>query len=114
MAKKTRKGPNKSQLVRDYMDSHPELGPTEIAAAVSKERSIEVKPQFVSMIKLNLKKKAAGGKSLKSVGRPKVVKQNASGSVSIDLLRAAKKFVAQMGGVGNAKAAVDILAELQG
>jgi hypothetical protein len=111
MGKKMRKnGPNKSELVRQYMNEHPNEGPTAVADAVSKAHGIEVKPQFVSMIKLNLKNKSGSAKG-KPGRTPKAAKMG-DANVSIELLRAAKKFVAQMGGVSQAKAAVDILAEL--
>jgi hypothetical protein len=121
MGKMMRKnGPNKSELVRQYMQDHPEEGPTKIADAVSALHGIEVKPQFVSMIKLNLKNKAAKGESGVKRGRkpgrrPKAesaVAVGAGAPITLESLKAAKKFILQMGSAASAKAAVDLLAGL--
>ena len=118
MAKKgAKEGPNKSQLIRDYMNENPNEGPKAVAEAMQKLHGVSVTAQFVSTVKANAKRAGGSGKKPGRRGRKPGVKTAASapskaGGVSIESLKAAKKFIAQMGGSANAKAAVDLLAGL--
>jgi hypothetical protein len=112
MAKKARKdGPTTSQLIRDHLAAHPGDGPQAVAAALKSNHGREVTPQFVSTVKSNDKKrKRRRGRKARGPGRPAAAANDVK--LSMEALMAAKKFVAQMGGVGKAKSAVDTLARL--
>jgi hypothetical protein len=112
MAKKARKqGLNKSQLIRDYMAANPEAGPQAVSDALKAEHGIEVKPQFVSTIKSNDKRKG-GGNGIRRQSVRGTAAVAAAGGVSSGALLAAKKFVGQVGGVAEAKTALALLGEL--
>jgi len=63
MAKKTRRG-EKTAAVHDYMNSHPEAMPVEIAAGLKKQ-GITITESHVSNIKGKLKKAGNGKKAAK-------------------------------------------------
>jgi hypothetical protein len=113
MAKKARKGgPSASQLIREYVKDHPGEGPTAVANALNSQHGTKISAQFVSTVKSNAKKKGAGGgikKKGKRRGRPA---KATTGAISITRLLSARDFVREMGGVKEAKAAVDFLADL--
>lgn len=109
MAKrKGRKGPNKSQLIREYSEANPGEGPQAVAAALKASHGVTVTPTFVSTIKSNAKRKK--GKRGRKPGRAAAA--SGSSKVSMDVLLAAKQFARELGGVEKAKAAVDTLAKL--
>lgn len=108
MAKKRRgrkAGVNKSQIIRDYMGQHPKEGPSAVAAALNKREGWKITPAYVSTIKSNAKKKTPGKRGRKPGRR-------AAGSISEASLLQAKKLAEQLGGVTEAKAALDLLAKL--
>jgi len=120
MAKKVAaEGPNKSQLIRDYKAKDDDMGPKAIAAKLKSEHGIEVSAQFVSTV-LSQAKKRDGKKTRRGRGRPpgsgKAAKiattTKSSGGLSVELLLKAKKLAAELGGVEEAKAALDALARL--
>ena len=105
MAKREKKRRvNKSQAIRDYIDKNPGQGPTAVSAALKKQ-GINVSPAFVSTIKSGDKKRGV----VRPVGRPRL---DASRPVSIEALMQAKKLADEMGGVEEAKRALDALARL--
>ena len=116
MAKKSRKdGVNKSEEIRKYMVDNPTAGPQAVSDAMKTLHNIEVKPQFVSTVKSNDKRK--GKKKPGKRGRKPGVSAAAGvatsgGGISLESLRAVKAFIDKMGGLKKAKAAVDLLAEL--
>ena len=122
MAKKTSKRakPSKSAAIVEQVQQNPEAGNAEVAAAVNKQFGMDVTPAYVSTIKstkgltkgrkVSKKKSVSVAKSVKRVGRPKQV----SSDMSLSQLRHAKEFADQLGGVGEAKKALDALAGLQG
>lgn len=99
---------NKSEEVRNFLDSNPSAQPKEVSEALGK-KGIKVTPQAVSTIKFNAAKKA--GKKVGRRGRPKGTK-GANGTVQVDSLLRAKRFAEEMGGVSEAKQALDVLAKL--
>lgn len=105
MAKKAKSGPNKSSAIRDFKASNPTASPKEIAEALGKS-GIGVSAQFVSTVLSNAKKK--GGK----IGKrgPKPGRKAASGN--LEQLLTAKKLVEQLGGIDNARAAINVLSQL--
>src|SRR5580698_3070679 len=104
MAKKRAAGgPNKAQLIRDFMKDNPKAGPKVVAEAVNGQHNLKVSAQYVSTIKALDKK---GGK--KAMGRPKgttTAAAAAGGSDVISSLIQAKKLADAMGGVAKAKLA---------
>ena len=94
-------GPNKSEAIRNYKNSNPDAGPKAIAAALADD-GIVVTPAFVSTVLSNDKRKSGriGGRR----GR-----RPAGGEASLDSLIQAKKLAEQMGGIEQARAALDAL-----
>jgi hypothetical protein len=93
---------NKSQLIRDYKAKHPEAKPAEIVAGL---KAHKVKYALVS----NVLHKAKHGKAKKKRGR----KPSHNGHViNLQSLLAAKKLVAQLGGIEHAKSALSVLEKL--
>jgi hypothetical protein len=108
MAKRSAGGPNKSELIRNYKRSHDAAGPTEIAAALSKEGS-KVTPQFVSTVLSNDRRKGRKGRRQGAARRG----HRAAADPLMALVQA-KKLADQMGGVDKARAALDALARILG
>jgi hypothetical protein len=98
---------NKSQAIRDYAEAHPDAGPTEIAAALKKEK-IQVTSALVSTVKtVAKKKKGRGRKKAASGAKP------ASDKIALSSLIQAKKMAESLGGVEKAQTALAALAKLQ-
>jgi len=109
MSRKAKSGSNKSAAIRDYKAANPTAAPKEIAEALTKT-GLPVSPQFVSTVLSNAKKNGGKvGKRGRKPGRAVAVPLD-----NIQQLIQVKKFVDQMGGMGNAKAAVDALAQILG
>ena len=113
MAKKSRGGLNKSLEIRNYKAANPTASPKEIAEALSKT-GMSVSAQFVSTVLSNARKK--GGKVGKRGPKPgrKAAMAAAGGGASIENLIKAKKLVEQLGGVEQARSAINALAQLLG
>ncbi len=109
MAKKAaaKGGPNKSSAIRDYKAANPTASPKEIAEALGKS-GIVVSAQFVSTVLSNAKKK--GGK----IGKrgPKPGRKAGAVGGSLEQLLKAKKMAEDLGGIDNALAALNVLAQL--
>jgi hypothetical protein len=105
-------GVNKAQAVRDEFNKQGiTTAPKDVIAALTK-RGITVAPAQVSNIRTSLK----GGAKKRKVARRKAVGRKPaakSASVSVDALIAAKKLVDRMGGVDEARRALDVLAQLK-
>jgi hypothetical protein len=119
MAKKASKnGLNLSQLIREYVTANPDAGPTAVAEALNAQHGTKISAQFVSTIKSNSRRKGKGGgikRRGRKPGRPaaaSTARSGASDSLSTDDLKAAKRFILQLGGVQKAKNAVSILGDL--
>jgi hypothetical protein len=102
MAKKS--AVNKSQLIRDAMAAHPRKTPTEIAAVLKEEHGLKVKPQYISTIKGNMKKKRGRR------GRKRAAVSAVSNGFSA--VGAALEFIKAAGGLAEAKAALGTLEEI--
>jgi len=125
MAKKKTDGVNKSQTIRDYCAANPDAKPLEVAAAM-KAQGLDVNAQFVSTVKSNAKKSKKTGRRGRPAGasnkvaapkkqaakQPATKASSASGEVSLDALLNAKKLIAEMGGVENARNALTVLEQL--
>jgi hypothetical protein len=102
VARRAAGGPTKSELIRSYKKSHGGAGPTEIAAALSKDGS-KVSPQFVSTVLSNDRRKGRKRRRAK-----------AAGNDSVQTLVLAKKLADQMGGIDQARTALNALARILG
>ena len=130
MARKSSKeGPAKSTLIREYMAANPNASPKEVAAAVTAQ-GVECTSEYVSTIKAMDKAKQKAGKPKGKPGRPPgsgkkaaaaaaaeasaapVAEAAPTGALSLETLLAAKKLATALGGVANAKAALDVLSKL--
>jgi hypothetical protein len=111
--KASHNGASKSEAIRNYKNSHQDAGPTAIAAALTKEGT-KVTPAFVSTVLSNAKRKGrrkmGRRKMVRRGRRPAVVARRSSDPV--DRLIQAKKLAEQMGGVEQARAALDALARI--
>ena len=99
----------KTAAIRAAVKANPKKGPSEIADLMKAE-GWDVKPQNVSVVKSAMKK----GKKKKAAPAPEpdtapVVPKDA---VSVGLLVKAKKLVHELGGVKEAKNALNALAQL--
>ena len=110
---------NKSKAIRDFLEANPGATNRDVAAALAK---FGVTTNYVGTIKVNMKNKA--GKKVaakkKAVARKKTTvkrkapakKQQANDLVSISALQEAKVLAAKLGGVEQARAAIDAWASL--
>jgi len=110
MAKK-KSGVNKSQAIRDYVAANPTAKPNEVANALSKE-GVSVTPQFVSTVKSMSKRKKGAKKRPGRPGRKPGPRKASDKGVSVESLQQAKKMADSMGGVDEAKKALDVLSKL--
>ena len=95
---------NKSQLIRDYKAKHASAKPGEIVEAL---KAHKVSYALVSNV-LHRKKHGKGKK-----GRRKMAGASHNGAgLNLDSLLAAKKLVAQVGGIEHAKSALSVLEKL--
>lgn len=105
---------SKSELIRLTREDNPEAGPTEIAKMILEKHGVKVSPAMVSTV--SSLDKTRGGKPAHP-GRPANVKnktatrQNDSG-VSVEMLLKVKQMTQEVGGVENAKKALDALSQL--
>ena len=100
----------KTAAVKDALKANPKKGPKEIADLLQAQ-GLDVTPGYVSTIKTNMKgkKKAkAAAAPAPEAAAPAVPKD----AVSLGLLQKAKKLAAQLGGIKEAKAAIDALAQI--
>ena len=119
--KKTTRGgqPSKSAAIVDQVQQNPEAGNTEIAAALNTQYGWDVSPAYVSTIKSQKgltkrrsgSKKKAVAKTAKRVGRPKTA---TTSDLSLSQLQDAKRLSDDLGGIEQARKALDALAELRG
>lgn len=94
----------KTAAIKAALKANPKKGPSEIAELLKAE-GWDVKPQNVSVVKSAMKKAAPAAASDTAPVVPK-------DAVSVGLLVTAKKLVQELGGVKEAKNAVNALAQL--
>jgi len=113
MAKKAAAGPNKSAAIRDYKSKHAAAGPKEIAAALA-DGGVKVSAGFVSTVLSNDKRRGGKGrrKGGRRPGRPAAQKMGRGDALSKLVL--AKKMSDKFGGVEQARAALNALAQILG
>jgi len=112
MAKKAAAGPNKSAAIREYKSKHAAAGPKEIAAALA-DGGVKVSAGFVSTVLSNDKRRKGKGrkKSGRRMGRPP---KSSRGGDALSKLVLAKKMSDKFGGVEQARAALNALAQILG
>jgi hypothetical protein len=116
------KGMNKSQTIREAKKRNPTLKPKALSEVLKADYGLEVEPGYISTILSQAKK--LGGKTLGKRGRPAgsmhtgTTTENATSAntrgdeLTINGLLHAKKLIAEMGGVSEAKKAVDAMSKL--
>ncbi len=122
MARKTKSKINKSNAIREIKAAHPEAGPTEIASMIKSQFGVDVTPATVSTV-LSTDKKRNG--KVGRPGRPKGSKNNSTksnGKAAVGLnanqdtfiqnLIKAKQLVNDMGGISEARNALNALESL--
>lgn len=131
MARKRAGGSSKSDLIRSTSAENPTAGPTEVAKLIQTAHNIKVSPAMVSTVlsqdrtrggrpaKRGRPPKAAGAAAA-SRGKPgrkpaaAAASNGVSSGVSIETLVRIKKLADEMGGVGEAKRALDALTKILG
>lgn len=121
MAKKKAAGGNKSQAIRDYKATNPKAMPAEIAEKLT-EQGFKLNAGFVSTVLSNAKRKgkvsrrgrpkgSKNTKTVRAVGRSSKskAKSKSGEKVSFDSLVKAKQWVDEIGGIEEAKAAIEAL-----
>ena len=112
MAKKKSGGASKSDLIRTTSAENPTAGPTEIAKLIQTAHSIKVSPAMVSTVLSQ--DRSRGGKPAKRGRPPRAASRvsRGSGNLSIDVLVRIKKLADEMGGVAEARRALDALSQI--
>ena len=102
---------SKTAAIKQALIANPTKSPKEIAEMVT-EQGFETTANYVSGVKAKIggkkRKKAAPAAAAEAAAGPVVPKD----AVSIGLLQKAKKLAAQLGGIKEAKAAIDALAQI--
>jgi hypothetical protein len=104
MAKKAAaavEGLSKSEAIRTFKNENPDAGPKAISAALAAD-GMKVTPAFVSTVLSNDKRKSG------TIGRGRG-RRAGGGDSSVDNLIQAKKLAEQMGGIEQARAALNAL-----
>lgn len=109
---------NKSQAIRDFLTANPKAKPRQVVAAL-KEQGHDITAAYVSTIKsLDKKKNGKVGRRGRPAGSTKAAAAAAAQPVAagndnfLQSLLTAKKLAEQLGGIAQAKAAIDALAKL--
>jgi hypothetical protein len=122
MAKKagkstTQRESNKSEAIREYMSANPEAGPTSVAEALNQREGWKISAAYVSTIKNKVKENQGGGRRARRGRRVARAAMSGGGGgggggVNEQALLQAKKLAEQIGGIDQAKAALDLLGKL--
>jgi hypothetical protein len=104
VVKKTKRG-EKTAAVSEYLDAHPEAGPTEIVAALAKQH-IKITLAHVSVIKGKLNKAGTGKKVARPIPAPAppAVEKPATngGTITLEQVKkVAQKVKASRAGAGD-------------
>ena len=99
----------KTAAIKQALIANPTKSPKEIAEMVT-EQGFETTANYVSGVKAKFggKKKVKAAAAPEASAAPAVPKD----AISIGLLQKAKKLAAQLGGIKEAKAAIDALAQI--
>lgn len=116
MAKKKSGGASKSDLIRTTSAENPTAGPTEVAKIIQTAHGIKVSPAMVSTVLSQ--DRSRGGKPARRGRPPKAGRapgrksSSTGGTLSIDALVRIKKLADEMGGVAEARRALDALSQI--
>ncbi len=102
---------SKTAAIKACLAANPKKGPKEIAELL-KADGWDVKPQNISVVKSALKAKKKEKKASAPAPEAKAGPVVPKDAVSVGLLVKAKKLVKELGGVAEAKAALNALAQL--
>ena len=112
MARKQNDSSSKSQAIRDYLSEHPDAGPKEILTSL-KQNGIGVSSALIVAVKRKVRN--AGNTDGQKVRSPAATPPSHTASMAslsaADLLQA-KKLVNSLGGLENAKRALQLLEQL--
>lgn len=111
MAKK-RTGKSKSQHIRDYLQEKPDATPNQIVDAL-KAKGITASVGLASNVKYTSGYRSKGGRKRKRVLRRKPGRRAAGTQLTVQQLVEVKKLAGQLGGIEQARNALDALATLQ-
>jgi len=100
----TKAAVNKSQAIRDAVAAHPEKSNIQISELL-KTQGLKVKPQYISTIKGNAKKKRRG----KRAGKKTMARAGGNGFAGVG---PALEFIKASGGLEAAKAALSTIEEI--
>jgi hypothetical protein len=117
--RRSKNGVNVSAAIRDYLQSNPDVGPTEAAKAISEQIGKTISPTYVSNIKSISKGKGSAGRP-KRRGRRRGRKPGvavsrmttsvgANGNVDLVVLESMKQIVSRVG-ASTARRLIDLLA----
>ena len=107
MAKKRANGANKSELIRQAMDAGI-VSPRDISAYLKDNHGIEATPAYVSTIKSNMKRKTGATSKVKGTRVRK-----AAAKMSDNGLTSGIEFIRAVGGLENARKALDLIEEIK-
>jgi hypothetical protein len=120
--RRSKNGVNVSAAIRDYLQGHPDVGPTEAAKAISEQIGQTVSPTYVSNIKSVSKGKGpASAGPTKRRGRRRRARRTvaamsraaapaaSNGNVDLVTLESIKQIVSEVG-ADTAKRLIDLLA----
>src|SRR5262245_24459863 len=99
MARKRKRKVNVSKAIRDYIKANPSVGPTEAAAAITKQVGKTVSPTYVSNVKsISKDKQPKNGRRGRKPGQSAVaVPAHKNGSVDMVTIAAMKELVGRVG-----------------
>jgi hypothetical protein len=106
---------NKSAAIRDFLESHSDTSPKEVAETLKAKHRVNISAQLVSNIKHNMNAKPGKpGKRGPKPGKRRGRKPGTAGVAKFSMqdLLAAKQLVAQLGSVEAASSALKALAML--
>ena len=117
---RTEKKVSKSELIRSTKASHPDAGPTELSAILKSTYGVDVKPAMISTVlsqdRVRGDEPARRGRPPKDAAKKAEVAAmrpaSTAGSIKIENLVQAKILAEKMGGIGEAKAALDALSKI--
>jgi hypothetical protein len=101
----------KTQTVRQALSDNPQKSSKEIADLLQTQ-GLDVTAGYVSTIKTNMKGKKKKAKAAAAPAPEAAAPAVPKDAISIGLLQKAKKLAAQLGGIKEAKAAIDALAQI--
>lgn len=106
---KARAHVNKSQMIRDMLQAHPEMSPSQIAGEL-KKKGLDLSAQYVSTIKSNSKAKKPGKRPvMKSVARKTATRQVGDSMTS---LTAAVGLIKAAGGLEQARETLGLIEQI--